>query len=361
MQKSKQAVLIMGTVLLLSLPVQAVAKEAPETDYTQTEIMEVPVEETSIQDELAGLDPVERATVLIGRLTGDSYTSEDVSAAREAYDSLTMAQKLQIEDYEVLEKAEEEYPQTQQDSRTEDTQKQKNGTEYSFRISDYLQQVTLTIHYVVDKDGDGVMDLPDITLTSPDGDIYRIDQADTELTNEKCSVEILQTENYVQLNIAEAENGIWTADSSLRVVFELSDYAGTRADSFTPVGENNGEQNTTAEEGYGNIPVLILVFGLIVLILFLLLGKLPLRLDKSERAEEDDHSPKPLTAEEELAKIREEWEKTKKQYDDAEEDLPKNRKKEESSLAETIEDLDEEEDDGIEELDDGFFMNSRFH
>lgn len=310
-------------------------------------------------------DPVSSVNNMIDALNEDDVSKASVEEALEAYNNLSTAQKLQVENYEILEQAAESFELDNDSSGyvSEDSNKQKNGTNYNFRISTYAKQLTLTLRLVVDADGDGNMDVPDITVKSPDNNVYTIGKNDSILSNDECNIEIIRTSNYIQMDVENATNGVWQVETSSRVVFELSEYTGDKqSDSFTPTdGEETQIENDDNVEK-GTNPIVLFVFLAFVIVVFVLIKHLPVKdkdgKKKKKTEEIDDGAPRPLTKEEEIAKIRAEWEKSRSQYED--EENPVNEQDSISDdLAQTIEDIDDDEDD-LEEFDIGFFSHSRF-
>lgn len=322
-------------------------------------------ENTEQEADSSDEDLVSSVNNMIDALNEDDVSKASVEEALEAYNNLSTAQKLQVENYEILEQAAESFELDNDSSGyvSEDSNNQKNGTNYNFRISTYAKQLTLTLRLVVDADGDGNMDVPDITVKSPDNNVYTIGKNDSILSNDECNIEIIRTSNYIQMDVENATNGVWQVETSSRVVFELSEYTGDKqSDSFTPTdGEETQIENDDNVEK-GTNPIVLFVFLAFVIVVFVLIKHLPVKdkdgKKKKKTEEIDDGAPRPLTKEEEIAKIRAEWEKSRSQYED-EENLVNEQDSISDDLAQTIEDIDDDEDD-LEEFDIGFFSHSRF-
>ena len=332
-----------------------------------TEDVTTTVEATEQKDTSDEDDPVAKVNSLIKALDAEDVSESSVEDALEAYDALSTAQKLQVENYEILEQAEKSFDldndsDEDDENVSEDSDKQKNGTSYNFRISEYKEQLTLTLRLVVDADGDGNMDIPDITVKSPDNTVYTIGGNDSTLSNEECNIDIIRTSSYIQMDVTSATDGIWQVETSSRVVFELSEYTGDKqSEDFAPTEGESSQTESDDNEEKGNSPLLLVPFFVLVAGVFVFIKKIPTKNKNGEKKKDieeiDDGAPRPLTKEEEIAKIRAEWANSRNRYDD--EDVIEQEQIEniEDDLAETIEDTDEED---LEEFDIGFFGHSRF-
>lgn len=327
-------------------------------------------DETAIEE--AGEESaVDHVVSLISMLEGDGLTQENVQTAKEAYDALTMAEKLEVENYDLLEAAMEEFPESadtngEVNQNKEDNKKQKNGTSYSFRISSYQSQITLKLRYVVDTDGDGTMDAPDVSVTSPANVIYDVSEDENALSMDDCAMELIRTSEYMQINVSYAAEGIWTVGTSERVIFELSEYQGESQNAeFEPLSAEGSADADSSEgstkEKKGTSPAVLLIFLVAVIGIFVAIKKLPTKNgsngkgNKQGKADEEN-KVRPMTDEEEIAMIRAEFERSKELYKDKDEEKEESPKQEEP-LAETIIDPG---DDDIEELEAGFFKGNRF-
>lgn len=355
----KRKIVLASTILLAMI--------GPYTVKAAETVSEEPTVTESAESE--GVT-VEQVMTMIDGLKGENTTRDDVEKAENAYETLTTAQKLQVENYDDLQNAKEKYLADEQTGGAyEDTQKQKNGTEYNFRISNYTKQLTLTLRLIVDADGDGNMDVPEIYFISPSNEKYIVGVNESILSNDECNIDIVRTSNYIQLNVTSAAEGVWQVETDTRVVFEASDYADDQqTESFEPTEgvqtEETAEANANVKEKKGTNPIVLFGFLVVVAAVFVLIKKIFSSKDKGENKTVKETTSKeeiirPLTPEEEIAKIRAEWEEAREEYADEEEEIvPEPMQGAEDDMAQTIEDF--EEDDDLEEFDIDFFGHSRF-
>lgn len=198
----KKIVLVLLTAAMLATtPAMALAKEADViTDTTLTPAV--------VEDLISAIDE-------------DYPEEEDVRAAKEAYDGLTMAQKVNVKNYAVLRRAEQTL--AERDNATP-TESKKRGTRYSFRISEYLPKATITVKYLTDTDGDGVMEEPSLKLSSPTGKQIDLPNNETSVKSSWYDFSIDRTKSGATINVLMAESGTWTVEADNEVFFELSDY-----------------------------------------------------------------------------------------------------------------------------------------
>ena len=314
---------------------------------------------------------------LISTIDTENPDQASVAKAKEAYESLSMAEQLAVENYDTLLETEKalnmDSDSTNQDS--EDTANQKNGDSYTIRFSSYMPQATLSIRFVTDEDGDGKMDAPNIIITSPTNEIYEIEEEESTLQTAECEIDILRADSYIQLNVSSASDGVWTFKTSNRVIFESSDYKGNEEPAnFSPSTENadSGEDTETGSKtttSKGTSPLILVVFAGVVAGLFVFIKKMPSgnkKQDKktsgsaSKTLSDSDEDKEDTSAEDEIRKIKEEWERERQNglYRDYEDPVKKQNEVDDERLDQTVIEVADESD--IDDLDDGFFTGARF-
>lgn len=328
------------------------------------------------------LSNTERVSAMLAALDIENPNADAVREARAAYEALSMAQKMRVEGLERLTAAEaalsEEAKETTTPTETvpvntqdPDRVTQKSGTQYSFRINQYLCQLTLTIRYQTDEDNDGRMDPPSITLISPTGKEFEI-RDKTSVKGDGLDIDVMHTPSFTQVDVTQATDGTWEVKTSNKVLFVLSDYAGVKpSESFAEVTTNESESAQSTENDNGNnngaMKGVLLLVGFIafVIVLFVMMKKLPQMTEKKQTKAKEDKAKKEAEIEEreakEMADFLMEWKKMNQEYDDDPEDEPVNKKKkndqvEDERLMETVRD-----DEGLEIIPDHDpFAKSRF-
>ena len=359
-RKIYKAIAALSCAVMLSIPAPVFAAEnTPQP---------IEVTESATAEGTGEMGPSDKVTAMIAVIDTEDPDAAMVTEARSAYDALSMAQKMQVEGYENLTAAEAKLgvdsvsteSGQQQNNNAPDTGS-KSGKTYTFYISDYTPQVTVMVRYQTDADGDGKMDSPNISMTSPSGTQFEIPEGATALEDEEYKLELVSTPSYTQIDVAFAKNGTWTVNTSNLVLFTLSDYSGD-----TPAQEFKGEkiEPVTIEEPKNNS---LLVLGGVAAALaaaFILIKKMPSGKQQGgkKKEEEGPDIPRRMSEEEEIEAIRREWESQKSMYDDpVQEPEPKKEQvgDEDERLFTSQEDIDP--DDGVEILDDdSAFFGNRF-
>ena len=387
MQKATIRMLAAAMCLSMTAPLTAAAS-AEDVERLNKIIEELPAEED---------------------LTGEQ--ADDVKAAMELYQSLTTAEKLEIEgygklekEYETLlsgglirdEKKEKEKEQKRQESEQEKLRESESteseSTSYVFNVTDKKQGLSIVLRYITDRDGDGYGDVPDrIVLTSPYGTTTALSNANASMSDETMEITCQWEKKFLQLDIAYAQKGKWKITTSEPVTFSRMPYAGVRQE-IRPEDEKTKEDASAAAEedtapkkkGFSwwkLIAVLFLLGCLVFLRIRFRPGtaarKKKRRKKKSEDDEDDDvEAPRPLSDEElrqQLLKEHEEREEQERLLDeqDLEEEQEYFRRRDEEAeetLAEYTEgdtDLLNKKDNptlngGGLRTDGSFFGNGRF-
>ena len=351
--KYKNLLLILLTVTLVSLSYVSVFAQTSETQ--------------GIASRIEGLPPIEDI--------GENQVKE-VKGLMEAYAELPMSERMHIENYKKLKESYDKlvrdgYITNEMQAEVEEKQnlsnkqkgRQESGkvatkeTEYTFKIS-RNEQLTIMLRYTADINDDGITDAPDrITMTSPTGQTYPISNASVMLKDESITNALTWTDNYLQMDIGAAEEGKWTIQTSVPVTFSQESYQGA-AVSLEPesndvsdpadrgiVYDENGnpinpedkdskktssdtgkspkanEEKKAKKGGLGGVMLILLLLGLLGGLFFFIKkkgssgggGKAP------DRGDDLVDAPKPLSDDEIMAKLKQEYEQEKKQEEEMDE------------------------------------------
>ena len=386
MQKATIKVLAAAICLTLTVPLTAAAS-TEDIDRLNKIIEELPAEEDLTEEQ-----------------------ADDIKEAMELYLSLTTAEKLKIEGYGKLEKEyekllddglirdekkEKEREQKRQESEQEKLREsdstESESTSYVFNVTDKKQGLSIVLRYTTDRDGDGYGDVPDrIVLTSPYGTTTALSNANASLSDETMEITCQWEKNFLQLDIAFAQNGKWKITTSEPVTFSRMPYAGIRQE-IRPEDEKTKDDASASEEdpapkkkgfAWWKLIAVLFLLGCLVFLRIRFRSGLVARKKRARKKnredEEDDEveAPRPLSDEElrqQLLKEHEEREEQERLLD--EEDLEQEQeyfrrrdKEAEETLAEYTEgdtDLLNKKDDptlngGGLRTDSSFFGNNRF-
>jgi len=295
-------------------------------------------------------------------LIDESFPDENlVALARALYNDMTMAQQVRVNNIDKLFKA-ERLLSAADNTEEPDSDRQKVGTKYSFRLNQYLSSVSLYLWYTADTNGDGRPDAPIITVVAPDGQTTILTDVMLEMIDSQNEIAITRSSQYTKLDFIKAREGTWTVRTGHRVSFELRDIDDAKT-PFSEAVETNPEGEEPAKEKTGTKNPL-LVLGLFLAgtaALFFFLKKLG---QKKEKEANMAKSAKPDKEKEDVFNAKDyvnEWsDKNASQYVDEPKQVPKKDGKDER-LMETQEDFDDDTDiEDIDEEDIGFFTKPRF-
>lgn len=340
--------------------------------------------------------------------------AKEVQGLMEAYAELPMNEKLEIENYEKLktsydklvrdgfitnemqsELEEKQNRITRQKSKSESTKTATKQTEYNFKIA-RDEQVTIMMRYTVDIDGDGITDTPDrVTMTSPSGKTYPVSNSAINMKDENLINALTWTDNYLQMDIGYAEEGLWTIQVSVPVTFSQEAYQGaaltidaedgkkgdlaSRGIVYDKEGnpinkedeadENNyideDEEKTKKKSGGGGSIIMIFLLGGALAGLFVFIKKKGAGgSSKLPKSDDDDviDQPKPMSDDEMMAQLRKEYdekEAAKKEMEEANNDMAKNKnvyvpkRKSNNPYMDDIDTNDEEMEQYLEEYREG--------
>ena len=112
---------------------------------------------------------------------------------------------------------------------TKEDKGEKVGTSYTFSFSANNKGLSVVLRYTTDTDLDGLGDKPDIiTLISPDGTGTDLTETSVSLKNSQMYVTLQWEQHFLQLDIANAQEGLWMLTTSHPVTFTVMEYAGEK-------------------------------------------------------------------------------------------------------------------------------------
>ena len=245
----------------------------------------------------ANTEDIERLNKIIEELPAEEDITEEqadeVKEAMELYQSLTTAEKIEIEGYGKLEKEyerlldeglirDEEKEKEREQKRQEDKQErlkesdstESEATSYVFNVADQKQGLSIVLRYTTDRDGDGYGDVPDrIVLTSPYGTTTALSNANANLSDETMEIACQWEKNFLQLDIAYAQKGKWKITTSEPVSFSRMPYAGIRKEIRAEDEKTKEDASAAAEEetapkkkwfGWGKLIAVLFLLGCLV-------------------------------------------------------------------------------------------------
>lgn len=299
-------------------------------------------------------DDVTALIELIDPLAPDEL---DVKKARDAYDSLTMAKRMQVKGYEKLEAAEKWIAAQGVILPVEDKQimLKKTAGEVTLYVTDYTDRSTILAVYAPSPDS------PQLSLVSPGSMMYDVSGTNNAIENDDCEIAVTKKPEYVQIDIVRLTPGTWTLKSSTDVTFVVADYIGSKPiaseDDASASQKTDSKQETSSGSPIMAIIAILACIGLFVGAKFIKFDKKP---KKPENVEEE---PEELSEEEQKKLFAEEWAKLSKKQEEEEKNIQNAPEKqpEDKRLYETVRYDEEDGDDGIEELtDEDFFGKKRF-
>ena len=284
-----------------------------------------------------GTDNIDKVIETINQLyekynDGKEIAENDIRQVRYQYNSLNLSEKAKVNNESKLAAMENSYSivydydslyATETDALVVDDST-KRGTTYTFAISDNNNKTTIITRFTTDTDNDGVGDVPLITLLSPSGQDYEVEEQDTEIRVPEINISITWTDNYVQMDISNAENGNWTINTNLVCTFQQKEYAGAQKE-YNPIPDNElaskGDADDDEEETTKRRSPIIVLMPLILVFVFgaaafIIIKKFPFG-GKKETTQNYNNTvpqnanaaPAPaMTKEEEIEKLKQELE-----------------------------------------------------
>lgn len=177
-------------------------------------------------------DALARVSQMIAHLPEkDDVTLEDADLIKEvekAYNALSSAEKARVQDVARLTAARQRLDQLTGESVPEEEEAEEIPAvdSYSIEFTEQRRQATVIISYVYDADGDGVNDVPHISITPPGGSPVQVTNISTEIRLSGFEAGATWEANGVRFDISSATLGKWIFSSSLPVTFKVSEYAG---------------------------------------------------------------------------------------------------------------------------------------
>ncbi len=241
-----------------------------------------------------GHDDAESVTEQINMLFGQyqdgkSIDNTEINKARYLYNSLPLSEKVRVNNESKL--AEIENAQgivydygtiyATSDDANEADSNLKKGNSYTFAIDDNHENITVITRFTTDTDMDGNGDIPSLQLISPQGDSLPITNDTPQIRNTSINASITWTDNFMQIDVASAENGNWTIASDIVCTFTSQEYIGNKKDINPIPAEENAtktnaeEENKTNEEkeekgSYGSLiflGVVLVMFAALIIIM----------------------------------------------------------------------------------------------
>ena len=265
--------------------------------------------------------------------TNVELNPEDIRKLRYLYNSLTMAEKANIpnETYlaemELANKVVYDYSKiyaTATDAVSKDG-KSKVGTNYTFEITDKKSAITVVVRYTTDTNMDGIGDKPVVSLISPDGVTTPITEESPQLRNTSINAALTWTDNFVQFDIVNAENGNWTINTDINCTFTSKEYAGNMKNlnpipaDEKPATQTDPDEDTTKEKK--KTPI-----GSILLIVFAVGGFAGLMIFMKKKPVETKGKKEDIrinqTSEDDMESLRQELEKMNEEFRDDYPDEP---------------------------------------
>ena len=211
--------------------------------------------DTESPEELASLIDEEQGNVtylnnMIEELSAwdpEEVSRDQIVTLHDLYEELSMAGKAQVVNYELVEsfiaslhlefttEASEENPLETDSGKILDNQ-------YAFLVQN--ESMSISVYYVTDGDGDGNPDEPIITIVAPSGEKTQLQHGMKTVENNDISMTLTWRDNFMQMDIDSAKNGLWRVETSADAVINLFDYAGSKTGEFSPE-----EPSSSATEG----------------------------------------------------------------------------------------------------------------
>ena len=313
---------------------------------------------------------------------GKDISENDIRQVRYSYNSLTYAEKVQVTNESKLAEVEnahfisydyDELYATQTDAATVD-EGTKKSTTYTFQISESEDKTTIITRFTTDTDMDGVGDVPEISLLAPTGETYTIDEQDTEIRVPDINMSLTWTDNFLQMDVSNAENGNWTITTSLVCTFQQREYSGAQRD-YNPIPDSELASKNDAEEDEEEndkttsplkalLPLfLVTIFGIV---LFTVIKKINFGGKKADEDQNDYRQSSNIAApasslskEEELEKLKQELQAIEQEMDYSDDYFESSITKEPAQNVESAPKYSEEEiNESVEEYDSFYYDSS---
>lgn len=291
-----------------------------------------------------------------------SEQREEVEAVGAEYDALSVSDKLLVENREKLATLrssleegagtdeEETEPNTAEQIEWSDTtvpEEKADGLTHT--IESIGEAMSITAYFISDVNGDGQIDTPDLILSDPDGNTIPLSAATVRLKDTNISASTTWDAMSMRLDIEYAKEGTWTLTASAACTFEDGEYKGGQS-AFDDTSITGTKEEEKEESGLNIgamlqslLPLILLFVGVIFLFVFMRLrGKEKEKKKEGEQKRENiDDRIKPMTDEEELLALREQYADLFEKEDEEEEPAETGGGEEKKTY--TMEDLDDDE------------------
>ena len=190
--------------------------------------------------------------------------AKEVVALVKMYEELSMADKIEVPNYEKLESIynkligdgvitneEKETIQEQEIIKQEQEKKEVSNKDVEAQTQEYVFDIddtgmtTVIVRFTSDSNGDGKNDIPDrIILTSPEGNTYPISNTSVTMQDgDIMKINLTWTSNFLQLDFSKAMYGRWSINTSEPVTCSQTPYAG----AMKEIKPENKKEEDSAE------------------------------------------------------------------------------------------------------------------
>ena len=305
--------------MLAAVPSPAYAKTAASEDVEKM-IMALPAKEKVEKKDAGKIRSIMESYMALSLAEQTDISQELYEKLKEEYDDCVYSGYItDIQKEAEAAKEEEERTAREQAALTPSGETEKGVTYYTFAITPDAPAKSVTMRFIVDIDGDGVPDPPlTVNVTTPSGEKFSVSPSDIEMKTEGHHILYTWTDKFLQFDVAKAENGNWSIETSEPCVFSVMDYAGLRLD-ITPEKEKGDAMEFTPESNGGDglaialmgiLAVIIGAAAVAVRFLGIELPSIPMpkgrkrgrTAEDEEEDEEDEDAPYEEESEEEINK-----------------------------------------------------------
>lgn len=315
--------------------------ETPQGDESVTTITEGPREEQALTDDAVNAISDRIADVL----DGGQKDEETIRALQEEIAALPLAGRLRVKrlaEFQAL--TGESTPAKDESTASGNQNKADRETmvtahEYTLTLQEG-ESATLVIRFTEDADKDGRNDIPDITVTAPDGSVSEIHG----VMPKGMEGDITETEAFLQFDISSAAPGNWTFAASGAVLFNRMDYQGAAAvlveEEEITIEDPEDPSPEPKQNAQGSMIVPVLILAACVAAAFLL-PKLLVRPGRKEAKKKETEEARATLAdaarrkraeeEEEIRKLRAEMEESRRAAEEMDRENARRIKEEEEA------------------------------
>lgn len=268
--------------------------------------------------------------------TNKDLNPEDIRKIRYLYNSLSLAEKANVTNETYLAEMElyneivYDYATiyaTTTDAVSQDG-KSKVGNKYTFEITDNKPAISVIVRYTTDTNMDGIGDKPEITLLSPADINTELTEDTPQIRTSSINAALTWTDNFLQFDIASAENGYWTILTDINCTFTTQEYSGNKkilnpipseGETQTPTDSEEKQETEKSSNASFIISIIVLlatIGGFVGLMLYF--KKHPMEGNSKKKKEEDRMIEK--TSEEDLENLRQELQKMNEEFENEEYD-----------------------------------------